>query len=225
MKRATILVTATMMLAAFLLFAQHTGRAFVPEEAAQKTAPLQTAVFAGGCFWCMEAEFDQRAGVAEVQSGFMGGASENAKYYDVATGETGHIEVVEIKFDPAVVSYADLLKIFWENVDPTDAAGQFCDKGSQYAAGIFYFNDAQKEAAEKSLQAVEGKLGRKVVTFIREAMVFYPADDYHQEYYKKNALQYKLYKKGCGREKRLEDIWGEKDASAAEEQPVENPAE
>ena len=219
MKRATIFMAAMVLLAGFLVLAPQAIRAFVPEEAAKKALSLQTAVFAGGCFWCMEAEFDQKDGVVEVQSGFMGGAAENAKYYDVASGETGHVEVVEIKFNPAVVSYEDLLKIFWENVDPTDAEGQFCDKGSQYAAGIFYFDAAQKEAAEKSLKAVEAKLGQKVVTFIREALVFYPADEYHQEYYKKNVLQYSLYKKGCGREKRLEKIWGDV------QQPAEKSAE
>lgn len=225
MKRIKITITAIALLAAFLLLGLQASRAFVPEEAAKKAARIETAVFAGGCFWCMEAEFDQTAGVTGVLSGFMGGAAENAKYYDVASGETGHVEVVEVKFDPAVVSYDDLLKIFWSNVDPTDAEGQFCDKGSQYAAGIFYFGDAQKEAAEKSLQAVEEKLGQKVVTFIREALVFYPAEEYHQEYYKKNALQYSLYKKGCGREKRLEEIWGDTNAPAADETPAEKPAE
>lgn len=229
MKRAKILITALVLLSAFLVLGQQAGRAFVPAEAATKAAGIETAVFAGGCFWCMEAEFDQTKGVTDVLSGFMGGAAENAKYYDVASGETGHIEVVEVKFDPAVVSYADLLKIFWSNVDPTDAEGQFCDKGSQYAAGIFYFDDKQKEAAEKSLQAVEEKLGQKVVTFIREALVFYPAEEYHQEYYKKNKLQYTLYKKGCGRAKRLEEVWGEKntpaESPAAGEQPAEKSAE
>lgn len=224
MRRFKNVIATVVVLAAFLFLGQQVTRAFVPEEAAKKAASLQTAVFAGGCFWCMEAEFDQKEGVASVQSGFMGGAAENATYYDVATGETGHIEVVEIKFDPAVVTYEELLKIFWENVDPTDAEGQFCDKGSQYAAGIFYFDDAQKAAAEKSLRAVEEKLGQKVVTFIREALVFYPADEYHQEYYKKNALQYALYKKGCGREKRLEEIWSALKEPAAET-PLEKPAE
>lgn len=231
MQRVKILFTAIALIAAFLILGIQAGRAFVPEEAAEKATRTETAVFAGGCFWCMEAEFDQTSGVTDVMSGFMGGAAENAKYYDVASGETGHIEVVEVKFDPAVVSYEDLLKIFWSNVDPTDAEGQFCDKGSQYAAGIFYFGDKQKEAAEKSLQTVEEKLGQKVVAFIREAMPFYPAEEYHQEYYKKNALQYMLYKKGCGREKRLEEVWGDNDKDApaeqpaAEEQPAEKPAE
>lgn len=223
MKRAKIMFTALVLLAAFLGFSQ-VSRALVADAVEQKPqVATQTAVFAGGCFWCMEAEFDQTKGVTDVLSGFMGGAAENAKYYDVASGETGHVEVVEVKFDPAVVTYEDLLKIFWSNVDPTDAEGQFCDKGSQYAAGIFYFGDAQKEAAEKSLQVIEEKIGQKVVTFIREALVFYPAEEYHQEYYKKNKLQYTLYKKGCGRAKRLEEVWGEKDAPAA--QPAETSAE
>jgi len=213
------MIAAVLALAAFLFFGSQMTRAFVPEDGVREAAAPQTAVFAGGCFWCMEAEFDQKEGVIAVQSGFMGGTAATATYRDVATGKTGHIEVVEIKFDPAVAAYEDLLKIFWENVDPTDAEGQFCDKGSQYAAGIFYFGDGQKAAAEKSLQAAERKLGRTVAAFIRPARVFYPADAYHQEYYKKNALQYALYKKGCGREKRLKEIWGDKQFSTGEPAP------
>lgn len=175
-------------------------------EPAPQTA---RAVFAGGCFWCMESEFDSQAGVINVTSGYMGGSAETATYKQVSTGTTGHIEVVEVVFDPARVSYDTLLKIFWSNVDPFDAEGQFCDKGSQYAAGIFYDGDAQKEAAEASLAAAEKKLGKKVATFIRPMMPFYAAEDYHQEYYKKNAFSYKSYRIGCGRDRKLDAIWGD----------------
>lgn len=200
-------MAALAVLAVLVSAGWQAARALVPTEALLRK---ETAVFAGGCFWCMEAEFDQKAGVTAVRSGFMGGAAEDATYRKVATGETGHIEVVEVVFDNAVVSYEDLLKIFWENVDPTDAEGQFCDRGSQYAAGIFYMNEAQKAAAEKSLQETTQKLGQRIAAFIRPALVFYPAEEYHQAYYKKKALQYSLYKTGCGRDKRLKEIWGDK---------------
>lgn len=212
MKRISFFFVAVVVMAA-LFMAGKNIHALMPKAADEKAAQLETAVFAGGCFWCMEAEFDQKAGVAHVLSGYMGGAAEDATYDRVSSGDTGHIEVVQVQFDPAVVSYDDLLDVFWQNVDPTDAEGQFCDKGSQYIAGIFYFNEAQKEAAQKSIATVEGKLGRRVATFLREALIFYRAEEAHQKYYKKNALSYSLYKKGCGRTKRLEEIWEEKPAS------------
>jgi peptide-methionine (S)-S-oxide reductase len=176
-------------------------------EVAGLPAPAR-AVFAGGCFWCMESEFDSQKGVLSVISGYMGGSAETATYKQVSTGRTGHIEVVEVIFDPAQVGYGTLLEIFWRNVDPFDAEGQFCDKGSQYAAGIFYEGEAQKAAAEASLAATEKKLGAKVATFLRPATAFYAAEDYHQEYYKKNAFAYKSYRIGCGRDRRLEKLWG-----------------
>lgn len=177
------------------------------EVAAGVPAPAR-AVFAGGCFWCMESEFDSQKGVLNVTSGYMGGSAESATYKQVSSGRTGHIEVVEVVFDPSLVGYETLLEIFWSNVDPFDAEGQFCDKGSQYAAGIFYEGEAQKAAAEASLAATEKKLGAKVATFLRPATAFYEAEDYHQEYYKKNAFAYKTYRIGCGRDRRLEKVWG-----------------
>lgn len=178
------------------------GPAFAAEPA--------RAVFAGGCFWCMESEFDSEKGVVSVTSGYMGGTAETATYKQVSTGRTDHIEVVEVVYDPAVVSYGRLLDIYWQNVDPFDAEGQFCDKGSQYAAGIFYFDDAQKETAGQSVRGVEEKLGAAVAVFLRPAMTFYAAEDYHQEYYKKNEAAYKAYRSGCGRDKKLQKIWGGK---------------
>jgi peptide-methionine (S)-S-oxide reductase len=173
-------------------------------------AGTQKAVFAGGCFWCMHAEFEQHPGVTKVVSGYMGGQVKNPTYEQVSSGNTGHIEVVEVTFSPAGVSYEELLAVFWSNVDPTDPEGQFCDKGSQYLAGIFYVDDAQKAAAEKSVLDVEKKLNAKAATFLRPAEAFYPAEDYHQSYYRKESLRYTLYKKGCGREGRLEEIWNKK---------------
>ncbi|HRJ66871.1 MAG TPA: peptide-methionine (S)-S-oxide reductase MsrA [Alphaproteobacteria bacterium] len=193
-------------LAAFFCLALPAAAQADRIEPAPQTA---RAVFAGGCFWCMESEFDSQAGVISVTSGYMGGSAETATYKQVSTGRTGHLEVVEVVFDPAQVNYETLLNIFWSNVDPFDAEGQFCDKGSQYAAGIFYHGDGQKEAAEASLAAAEKKLGKKVATFIRAAMPFYAAEEYHQEYYKKNAFSYKTYRIGCGRDRRLDAVWGD----------------
>lgn len=167
---------------------------------------MQKAVFAGGCFWCVEAEFAGIDGVSSVMPGYTGGTAQTATYEQVSTGDTDHVEAVEVAFDPAKVSYDKLLEIFWGNVDPFDEGGQFCDRGSQYAAGIFYADDGQKKAAEASRAAMEKKFGRRIATFIRPALPFYAAEDYHREYYKKNALRYQMYKKGCGRDDRLEEI-------------------
>ncbi len=174
-----------------------------------RAAETARAVFAGGCFWCMESEFDSEKGVISVTSGYTGGSAETATYKQVSTGTTNHVEAVEVVFDPAIVSYERLLTIYWRNVDPFDAEGQFCDKGSQYAAGIFYAGDAQKAAAEQSVAETEKKLGQKVATFLRPAMAFYAAEDYHQEYYKKNSIAYKTYRYGCGRDRKLRRIWGD----------------
>jgi peptide-methionine (S)-S-oxide reductase len=171
------------------------------------SAKADTAIFAGGCFWCMHAAFAQLDGVLSVESGYTGGHVKNPTYEQVSGGNTGHVEAIEVQYDPAKVSYGKLLEWFWDNVDPTDPKGQFCDKGSQYAAGIFYTTPEQKAEAEKSLASVEKKLGAKVATFIRGAEKFYAAEDYHQDYYKKNELRYKLYKAGCGRDETLKKVW------------------
>jgi peptide-methionine (S)-S-oxide reductase len=171
-------------------------------------APKQdTAIFAGGCFWCMQAAFSELPGVTKVTSGFTGGHVENPTYEQVSAGDTGHVEAIKVDYDPAKVSYDKLLEWFWDNVDPTDPYGQFCDKGSQYAAGIFYMNDAQKDAAEKSFAVKQKKFGdTKLSASIRKAGPFYPAEDYHQDYYKKNPINYMMYKHGCGRTQRLEEL-------------------
>lgn len=171
------------------------------------TATTQRAIFAGGCFWCMEAEFAQTEGVQSVTSGYIGGRVDNPTYEAVSTGMTGHAEAVEIVFDPAKVSYEKLLGIFWGNIDPTDEVGQFADRGSQYRTGIFYLNDAQRTQAEASKKAIAEKLKKPIYTEITAAGEFYPAEDYHQDYYKKNPVRYNAYKYGSGRVSTLKKLW------------------
>ncbi len=167
------------------------------------------AVFAGGCFWCMESEFDSLEGVLDVQSGYTGGHVDNPTYEQVSDGGTGHKEAIEVTYDPVKVSYENLLDIFWSNVDPFDDGGQFCDRGEQYMAAIFYADDAEKEAAMMSRDAVEKSHGQPVKTLFLPAAKFWPAEDYHQDYHNKNPLKYKYYRNGCGRDKRLKQVWGE----------------
>ncbi len=172
-----------------------------------RAADQETAIFAGGCFWCMHAAFENLPGVTRVVSGYMGGSVEDPTYEQVSSGTTGHVEAIQVTYDPDQVKYTKLLEWFWDNVDPMDAEGQFCDKGTQYLAGIFYTTAAQKQDAELSIERIEKKLGGKNETFLRPAAKFYPAEDYHQSYYKKNQLRYKMYKAGCGRDSRLKEIW------------------
>ena len=169
------------------------------------------ATFAGGCFWCMEPPFDKLDGVVSTTSGYIGGHQVNPTYEQVSAGGTGHAEAVQVVYDPAKVSYAKLLTIFWHNVDPTTADRQFCDQGNQYRTGIFYHNDEQKQLAEESQRAlVTAKvLKEKIVTEIVQAEEFYPAEEYHQDYYMKNPLRYKYYRYSCGRDQRLEQLWGQ----------------
>ncbi len=164
------------------------------------------ATFAGGCFWCMDAEFSGVKGVSKVVSGYTGGTLVNPTYEQVSSGTTGHVEAIEVTYDPAQVSYQQLLDIFWDNVDPFDEYGQFCDKGSQYRAGIFYHDEEQKRLAEASKEKVTTKFKQSVATVIHPASVFYPAEDYHQDYYIKNKVRYKMYRYGCGRDERLEEL-------------------
>jgi len=172
----------------------------------------QKAIFAGGCFWCMEQAFKELSGVITVTSGYTGGNKENPSYEEVSSGSTGHREAIEIVFDPARVSYAELLDIFWKSIDPTDAAGQFADQGSQYRTAIFYHTEEQKKLAEESQKALqEAKVFKKPIAVeILKAEKFYPAESYHQDYYKKNPGQYQAYKKGSGREDFLKKTWEDK---------------
>ena len=169
---------------------------------------LAKATFAGGCFWCMQGEFEALPGVSSVVVGYTGGTTKNPTYEEVSSGSTGHFESEEITFDPAKISYDKILDVYWENIDPLTAYGQFCDRGPQYRTAIFVHDDAQRRIAEASKAKIEQKLKAKVVTLILPASTFYPAEEYHQDYYKKNPFRYGLYRKGCGRDELLEQIWG-----------------
>ncbi len=169
---------------------------------------LSKATFAGGCFWCMEPAFDKLEGVISTVSGYTGGTKENPTYEEVCTGTTGHAEAIEIDYDSSKISYADLLETFWHNIDPTDPGGQFCDKGSQYRTAIFYHNEEQKALAEASRQALlDSKRYQNVYTEIVPATTFYPAEVYHQGYYKKNPIPYRIYRDACGRDQRIQELW------------------
>ena len=169
------------------------------------------AIFSGGCFWCFEVAYKSIPGVTSVTSGYTGGTKAHPSYEDVSSGSTGHIESVHVVYDPKKVSYARLLDVFWHNVDPLQQNGQFCDHGTQYRSAIFYFDDAQHKAADASKQAIEQKLGAKTTTLVAPAQAFYDAEDYHQQFYKKNPEHYESYRAGCGRDERLHQLWG-KDA-------------
>jgi peptide-methionine (S)-S-oxide reductase len=173
-------------------------------------AGLAKATFAGGCFWCMEPPFDALDGVVSTTSGYTGGQKVNPTYHEVSAGGTGHAESVEVVYDPKKVSYEKLLDVFWHNVDPTQKDGQFCDHGNQYRTAIFVHDDEQKRLAEASKAAlVKSKPFKgEIVTQIVPASTFYPAEDYHQDYYMKNPVRYKFYRTGCGRDARLKELWG-----------------
>jgi methionine-S-sulfoxide reductase len=177
--------------------------------AIQGEPKLAKATFAGGCFWCMEPPFDKLEGVVSTTSGYTGGKTSNPSYEQVSAGGTGHLESVEVAYDPAKVSYGKLLEVFWENVDPTDSGGQFCDRGPQYATAIFVHDAEQRRLAEESKQKLveSGRLKKPIVTPIRDATAFYAAEDYHQDYYKKNPWRYKFYRTSCGRDRALEKLW------------------
>ncbi len=168
---------------------------------------LNKAYFAGGCFWCMEESFEKLEGVKEVISGYSGGTTSNPTYKEVTFGDTGHFEVVEIIYNNNIISYNELLKNFWINIDPFDAFGQFCDKGYSYRSVAFYQNAYEKSQIEKSISEIENKFSKRVVTYLREFEVFYKAEDKHQDYYQEYLLNYLMYKKGCGREEVLKRIW------------------
>ena len=176
----------------------------MPEE------KLEQATFAGGCFWCMEGPFEQLDGVRSVTAGYTGGATQNPTYEEVSAGTTGHAEAVQIVYEPTKVSYETLLEVFWRNIDPTQPDGQFADHGRQYRTAIFTHDEEQRRLAEasKAQLASSGKFDQPIVTEIVPASSFYPAEDYHQDYYKKNPLRYKLYRAGSGREGYLKRTWG-----------------
>jgi peptide-methionine (S)-S-oxide reductase len=178
-----------------------------PQSAPDK---LEKATFAGGCFWCMEHPFDELPGVISVTSGYTGGQKKNPTYQEVSAGGTGHAESVQIVFDPARISYEKLLAVYWHNIDPTVKDRQFCDSGRQYRSAIFYHSEAQRRQAVQSKEALEKNkpFQEHVVTEIVPASDFYPAEEYHQHYYKKNPLRYSYYRGSCGRDRRLKELWG-----------------
>ena len=180
-------------------------------QAAEPPAEPPRATFAGGCFWCMEAPFDQVPGVISTTSGYAGGKVKNPTYEQVSAGRTGHAEVIQVVYDPAQVTYEQLLEVFWRNIDPVDGGGQFCDRGSQYRTGIFYEGADQKAAADTSKRRLDesGHLPKKIVTEITPLGAFYPAEGYHQDFYKKSPRRYTSYRAGCGRDRRLKELWGE----------------
>ena len=195
----------SLILLAGLIF---TGAAQAGEH---KAMSEQTAIatFAGGCFWCLEPPYDKLDGVISTTSGYTGGHLENPTYEQVSSGATGHAEAIQIEYDPARISYAQLLEVFWRNIDPTVKDAQFCDHGSQYRSAIFYHDDEQRRLAEESKQAlVDSKKFPAVYTEIEPLTTFYPAEDYHQDYYRKNPLRYKFYRYSCGRDQRLKELWG-----------------
>ena len=171
-------------------------------------ATVRTAVFAGGCFWCMETAFEGRPGVGAVVSGFSGGSLLNPTYERVSSGGTGHAEVVQVTYDPRKISYATLLDIYWRNVDPFDSGGQFCDRGDSYRSEIFVADEAERKLAETSKAALAQRFGKAIATRVTSAARFYPAEDYHQDYHLKNPVRYKFYRAGCRRDSRLDAVWG-----------------
>ncbi len=202
------IATCAPLIAAGILLLSRFGHA----ADAMKAPTLDTATFAMGCFWCAETAFEGLPGVASVVSGYTGGFKKNPTYEEVSSGTTGHYESIQVAFDPNVVSYAQLLDLFWHNIDPSQDHGQFCDHGDQYRAAIFYANDTQKQLALASKHKIETTPQRfkgSIVTQIIAATTYYPAEDYHQDFYKKDPVRYKSYRLGCGRDHRLEELWGQ----------------
>lgn len=177
-----------------------------------QAAQTETAIFAGGCFWCTESDFDKVPGVVSTTSGYIGGHQQNPTYQQVSAGGSGHTEAVQVVYDPTQVSYARLLDKFWHSIDPTTPDAQFCDHGSQYRSAIFYLNNEQKQLAEASKVALEKNkpFKQSIVTQIVAASTFYPAEAYHQNYHERNSVRYNYYRWSCGRDQRLEELWGKK---------------
>lgn len=202
LSRSAVIVVASILLL--------TGHAVVAEQPAPASVSVAKAYFAGGCFWCMEEAFEKVDGVLDAVSGYMGGTVKNPSYEEVSAGKTGHAESVEVRYDPAKLTYSQLLEVFWRNIDPITPDAQFCDHGNQYRAAIFYQTEQEKRAAEESRVAIEQakRFSTPIVTQLTAASEFYPAEEYHQDFYKKNPVRYKFYKFTCGRAQRLETLWG-----------------
>jgi peptide methionine sulfoxide reductase msrA/msrB len=218
------IISLLLLLSAFLLGVmmgseerKHEGGVMSQES---KSVELQRAIFAGGCFWCMEPPFERLGGVVDVVSGYTGGSLEHPTYQQVIAGNSGHLEAIEVQFDPARIDYSVLVETFWRQIDPTDDGGSFVDRGSQYRSAIFTLNQEQQQIAEASRMALEqsGRYSAPIVTAILEAQPFYPAEAYHQDYYKQNPLHYKRYRAGSGRDQYIQQQWGD------EPSPVEKPS-
>lgn len=196
-------------LGALVLLAGGAAAQTATPEPQQPAPALETATFASGCFWCTEADFDKVKGVVETTSGYIGGTTANPTYNQVSAGGTGHAEALQLKYDPSQVTYRELLDVYWRNVDPLDRNGQFCDRGDQYRPAIFHHNEEQKRLAEDSKAELEksGRFNQPIVVEITPASIFTPAEDYHQDYYLRNPIQYFIYRSGCGRDARLEGLW------------------
>jgi peptide-methionine (S)-S-oxide reductase len=171
-------------------------------------AQTKEAVFAGGCFWCLEGPFDALPGVMETQSGYTGGQTPSPTYEQVSSGTSGHLEAMRVVYDPEQIDFEKLLDVFWRNIDPTDPGGQFCDRGSQYRSAIFVADESEEAAARASKTRIEESRGFTVATEILPRTEFYAAEEYHQDYYRKNPLRYRFYRQGCGRDQRLKQLWG-----------------
>ena len=206
--RTAAMAGILLMLTALGACAQSEGKAAQQQPATGKT---QVAIFAGGCFWCMEPPFDTLPGVISTTSGYVGGHVANPTYEQVSAGHTGHTEAVQVRYDPARIGYAKLLEVFWRNIDPVAVDRQFCDVGSQYRSEIFPTNAEQQRLAEASKRRLEasGRFDRPIATKITPASTFFPAETYHQDYYSKNPVRYKFYRWNCGRDQRLQELWGE----------------
>ncbi|WP_347507007.1 peptide-methionine (S)-S-oxide reductase MsrA [Pseudomonas anguilliseptica] len=211
--RSRLLASSILALGGLLAACEPTAaQAPQPQVGASTVENPGVAIFAGGCFWCTESDFDKVPGVIETTSGYIGGHVDNPTYEQVSAGTSGHIEAVQVRFDPSKTSYAKLLEAFWPTIDPITANAQFCDRGPQYRSAIFYSSAEEQQLAEASKAALEksGRLPAPVVTEILAASTFYPAEDYHQDYYQRNPLRYNYYRNGCGHDQRLEKLWGKK---------------
>jgi len=202
----------TILLLSISLFAITGFTESTSKQETEHTSNLKKAVFAGGCFWCIEADFEKLDGVDSVVSGYTGGAKETADYKTVTYNETGHFEAVEVSYDPEQVSYSELVEYFWRHIDPTNPRGQFCDSGTSYLSAIFYGNDEEKIIVANSLENLEKNkpFEGEIFTQILAATPFYIGEEYHQDYYKKNPIRYNIYRRGCGRDRRVQQLWGDK---------------
>ncbi|MEL6214557.1 MAG: peptide-methionine (S)-S-oxide reductase MsrA [Pseudomonadota bacterium] len=205
---STIAIAAIALAALILNTRAQSDAASQSSSSASEPSDVAVAIFAGGCFWCMEPPFDKLPGVLETTSGYTDGEVVDPTYKQVSAGRTGHTEAVEIRYDPTKVSYEELLAVFWKIIDPLAVDRQFCDRGSQYRSGIYYATEQEKALAEASAARVAAQFDKPIATEIKPASEFYAAEEYHQDYYLKNPIRYKFYRSGCGRDARLEELWG-----------------